>query len=64
MNKLYIRTFEVFAEILKEKNKAVIGVSDKKWATELHKHLKLIDIHEFRAHKSLTRYFAVFEKQP
>jgi len=64
MNKLYMRTFEVFPEILKEKKKAVIGISDKKWAIKIHKHLKLMSIHEFRAHKSLTRYFAVFEKQP
>jgi tRNA (guanine10-N2)-dimethyltransferase len=64
MNKLYMRTFEVIAKILKEKKKAVIGISDKKYITKLHKHLKLIDIYEFRAHKSLTRYFAVFEKQP
>ncbi|MCJ7572060.1 MAG: methyltransferase domain-containing protein [Candidatus Thermoplasmatota archaeon] len=64
MNKLYTRTFEVLPEILKEKKKAVIGISDKKWATKLYTHLKLMSIHEFRAHKSLTRYFIVFEKQP
>ena len=64
MNKLYMRTFEVIAKILKEKKKAVIGISDKKYVTKLHKHLKLIDFHEFRTHKSLTRYFAVFEKEP
>ncbi len=64
MDKLYMRAFEVFAEILKEKRKAVVGLSDKKWATKTHKNLNLIDIYEFRAHKSLTRYFAVFEKQP
>lgn len=63
MDKLYNRAFEVFSEILKEKKKAVIGLSDKKWLKS-QKSLKLLKFHEFRAHKSLTRYFAVFEKQP
>lgn len=64
MDKLYMRAFEVFAEILKEKKKAVIGLSDQKWIKKSQKSLELLEIHEFRAHKSLTRYFAVFEKQP
>ena len=63
MNKLYTRTFEVLPEILKEKKKAVIGISDKKWV-KLQNSLKLLEVYEFKAHKSLTRYFAVFEKQP
>ncbi len=63
MKKLYLRAFQVFLEILKEKKKAVIGLSDKKWV-KTYKKLKLIDTYEFRVHRSLTRYFAVFEKQP
>lgn len=63
IEKLYMRTFEVFTEILKEKKKAVVGLSDKKWV-KTYKHLKLKDIYKFRSHKSLTRYFVVFEKQP
>ena len=64
INRLYTRAFKVFVEILKEKKKAVIGISNKKWATKIHTDLKLMGIYEIRAHKSLTRYFAVFEKQP
>ncbi len=64
MNKLYKRSFEIFAEILKPKKKAVIGLSDKNWAIKIHKNLKLKNIYEFRVHKSLTRYFAVYEKRP
>ena len=64
MNKLYKRSFEIFAEILKSKKKAVIGLSDKNWAIKKHKNLKLKNIYEFRVHKSLTRYFAVYEKRP
>lgn len=63
MDKLYLRAFQVFIDILKEKKKAVVGLSDNKWI-KTHKKLKLIDTYEFRVHRSLTRYFAVFEKQP
>ncbi len=63
MDKLYRRAFEVFSDVLKEKKKAVVGISDKKWLKSQNS-LKLLTFHEFRAHKSLTRYFAVFEKQP
>ena len=64
MDILYDRTFKKISEILKNKSKAVIGLSNKKHIKQAEKYLKLNSLNEIRVHGSLTRYFPVFEKQP
>ncbi len=62
MKELYKRSFQNISKILKENHRAVIGLSDKKMINLGKKYLKLYEIHSFRSHRSLTRFFAVFEK--
>ncbi|MEM0466583.1 MAG: TRM11 family methyltransferase [Candidatus Thermoplasmatota archaeon] len=59
---LYHRAYRTIAEILKKNGRAVIGLSDTKTIPQAQHDLELIEIHEFRVHKSLTRYFCVFQK--
>jgi len=62
IKKLYERAFENISKVLKEKRKAVIGLSNKERISIGEKYLSLIEKHEFRVHKSLTRYFVVYQK--
>ncbi len=64
MNVLYDRAFEKIFKVLKNNKKAVIGMSDEKYIKLAERYLKLLKIHKIRAHRSLTRYFAVFKKEP
>jgi len=59
---LYERAFKNISCILKENGRAVIGLSNKDKLQLGEKYFSLIKIHGFRAHRSLTRYFAVFQK--
>jgi len=59
---LYERAFENFSKLLKRNGKAVVGLSDKRLISVGEKYLSLTEKHEFRAHRSLTRYFAVYKK--
>ena len=61
MDKLYSRAFSSIKKSLKEGRRAVIGLPNKKSIKAAEKYFTLLEIYEFRAHKSLTRYFAVFE---
>lgn len=62
IKKLYERAFENISKVLKEKRKAVIGLSNKERVHIGEKYLSLVEKHEFRVHKSLTRYFTVYQK--
>ena len=62
IKKLYQRSFEEMSNILKEKGRAVIGLSNKESVDLGNKYFTLLETHGFKAHKSLTRYFAVYEK--
>lgn len=59
---LYERAFENISKVLKEKRKAVIGLSNKERIVQGENYLSLIQKYEFRVHRSLTRYFVVYEK--
>ena len=59
---LYERAFENISNVLKENKRAVIGLSNKSMLPLGKQYLSLIEKHDFRAHGSLTRYFAVFQK--
>jgi tRNA (guanine10-N2)-dimethyltransferase len=62
IEKLYERAFENMSKVLKEKRKAVIGLSNKERICQGEKYFSLIEKHELRVHKSLTRYFVVYQK--
>ncbi len=62
MSLLYDRAFKSFKKILGKGKRAVIGMPNTQAITQCEKYLNLIEVYEFRAHKSLTRYFVVFEK--
>jgi tRNA (guanine10-N2)-dimethyltransferase len=59
---LYNRAFEAIATVLKKDGRAVVGLADSDLIPLGQKHLTLLDVFPFRVHKSLTRYFAVYQK--
>ena len=62
MDNLYMRAFENMSKLLKENGRAVIGLSNKDLITLGQKYFSLVEKHDFRAHRSLIRYFVVYEK--
>jgi len=62
MYDLYDRAFENISKVLKKNSRAVIGVSKKNLVSIGNKYMKIKEIHELRAHRSLTRFFVVYEK--
>jgi len=62
MLKLYERAFKSISNLLKKGGKAVIGLSNSDFITLGEKYFSLIDKHEFKAHRSLTRHFVVYQK--
>lgn len=61
-NQLYQRAFENISNILKNNCKAVIGISNIELLTIGEKYMTLIEVHDIRVHRSLTRYFVVYQK--
>jgi len=61
-DKLYERAFKNISVVLKKKGRAVIGLSQKDMISVGEKYLSLLERHEFITHRSLTRYFIVYEK--
>jgi len=59
---LYDRAFKSISEILKKNGIAVVGLANEDMMVLGEKYLSLIDQHNFRVHRSLTRYFGVFRK--
>jgi len=62
INQLYERAFKSISEVLKKDGRAVIGLSNKDMISLGEKYFSLVEIHGFRVHRSLTRYFAVYQK--
>lgn len=62
MDHLYNRAFESMSKMLKQEGKAVIGLSKKKFIPLAENYLSLIEMHDIKVHRSLTRYFVVFQK--
>lgn len=59
---LSVRAFSSISSVLKDGGRAVVGLSDHGLISVGEKYLSLVDVFEFRVHRSLTRFFAVFEK--
>ena len=55
------RAFDSISSILKKKSRAVVGLPNSDLISVGENYLTLVDIFEFRVHRSLTRFFAVFE---
>lgn len=61
ISELYERAFENFSKLLKPNGKAIVGLSNKDFISVGEKYLTLVEKHELRVHKSLTRYFGVYK---
>jgi len=59
---LYNRAFENISKVLKENGMAVVGLSNKDMIPIGEKYFSLIKKHEVIVHRSLIRYFVVYEK--
>ncbi len=62
ITKLYDRAFEHFSTVLKTKGRAVVGVGQEDTLSIGEQYFSLVEVHKWKAHRSLTRYFAVYEK--
>jgi tRNA (guanine10-N2)-dimethyltransferase len=62
MLKLYKRAFKNISNLLKEDGKAVIGLSNNDFIPIGEEYFSLVEKHDFRAHRSLTRHFIVYQK--
>jgi len=60
--KLYERSFKSISHVLRKGGRAVIGLSNKDMLSLGDQYFSLIEKHDFRAHSSLTRFFAVYKK--
>lgn len=61
MEILYERAFKMFNEILKKDAKIVVGLSNKDFISIGKRWFNLVEVYEFFTHKSLTRYFVVYQ---
>ena len=59
---LYERAFENISNVLKKRGRAVIGLSNKNMLSIGERYFSLLEQHEWKAHRSLTRYFVVYQK--
>jgi tRNA (guanine10-N2)-dimethyltransferase len=62
LRQLYNRGFEHISALLKKNRRAVIGLSNEEMITLGEPYLSVVDVFPIRAHRSLTRYFVVYEK--
>ncbi len=63
VGELYRRALEAFVDILKPGGRLAIVFPDKKYIELASEYLSLLEVHELFVHRSLTRYFCVFEKE-
>ena len=62
IDQLYTRSFRHISKLLKKGGKAVVGLQNKEFISLGERYLSLVERHDFRVHRSLTRYFVVFKK--
>ena len=62
IKELYKRSFRAMRDILKNNGRAVVGLSNKELINLAKEFFSIIEIHQIRVHRSLIRYFVVFEK--
>lgn len=64
LKELYTRSFTSIKQVLKPKGRAVIGSAVEQIDTYVNSGLNHVITYPLRVHRSLTRYFHVFEKAP
>ena len=62
IDRLYTRSFRHISKLLKKGGKAVVGLQNKEFISLGERYLSFVERHDFRVHRSLTRYFVVFKK--
>ncbi len=62
ISKLYPRAFQQISKVLKKGSYAVIGIPNEKYSTYAIPFLQLVAIYPIRVHRSLTRYFIIYQK--
>jgi len=60
--RLYNRAFETIANVLKKNKYAVVGLSDEGIRTIGEQYLSVIATYPVKSHRSLTRYFIVYQR--
>ena len=63
VGKLYKRALEAFVDILKPGGRLAIVFPEKEYIELASEYLSLQEVHDLFVHRSLTRYFCVFEKE-
>jgi len=59
---LYHRAFQSISKVLKKDGLAVIGLSNADMISAGEQYFTLVHTYDFKVHRSMTRYFAVFKK--
>ncbi|UCD13164.1 MAG: methyltransferase domain-containing protein [Thermoplasmatales archaeon] len=59
---LHTRAFQNISQVLKKNGLAIIGLLGKDMLTIGEKYFSLLNNYEHKVHRSLTRYFAVFQR--
>ncbi|GAF89198.1 unnamed protein product, partial [marine sediment metagenome] len=59
---LYKRAFENISRVMRKDAIAVIGLSNEDMIAIGKEYLSFVEKHDFKAHRSLTRYFVIFKK--
>ena len=62
INQLYKRAFENISKVLKKDGRAVVGLSNKDMISLGEEYFSVLEVHKCRVHRSLTRYFVVYER--
>jgi tRNA (guanine10-N2)-dimethyltransferase len=62
ISQLYKRAFENIYKVLNKEGRAVVGLSNKDMISLGEKYFSVLEVHKCRVHRSLTRYFVVYEK--
>lgn len=63
LEELYGQSFRKFHEILAPGRRAVVVVSDRKMLDLATEYFHVLEIFEFKVHRSLTRYFTVLKRK-
>ena len=64
MHDLYDRAFKNISKVFKKNCRAVIGIPNEDLIPIGNEYMKFKEAHKLRAHRSLTRFFVIYEKQP
>ena len=59
---LYNRAFQSISQVLKKDGIAVVGLSDNEMISAGERYFTFVDTYDFKVHRSLTRYFAIYKK--